>query len=136
MCEKHNNHYIEKFKEIYPLKEEIGKFNNKVYNLNDFDYKKIKKVIEIKILLVKSLNENMTNYNYIINNIDKTKDINSIINKIPIKVKSHDFSFFYKIWYIKELNIIKITSQQKLELIAIGFDSTIILLNIINYRIH
>ena len=62
LCEKHN-HYIEKFKEIYPLKEEIDKFNNKVYNLNDFDYKKIKKVIEIKILLVKSLNENMTNYN-------------------------------------------------------------------------
>ena len=162
LCENHNNHYIEIFKEIYPLKEEIDKFNNnEKYKLNDFLFDEIEKFNEIKILLIQSFNENLSNYNYInnlsnlikrtsinddnyysikdiqnINNIDNKKDINSIRNKIPIKVKSHDFSFFYEVWCIKQLNIIKINPQQKLELIAIGVNSTIILLNIITFGIY
>ena len=60
LCENHNNHYIEKFKEIYPLKEEIGKFNNnEKYILNDFLFDKKKKFNEIKNLLIQSFNENL-----------------------------------------------------------------------------
>ena len=65
LCENHNNHYIEIFKEIYPLKEEIAHFNNEV---NKFKNYEIKKVNEIRTLIIKSINENITNYNYI-NNI-------------------------------------------------------------------
>ena len=168
LCDNHNNHYIEIFKDIYPLKKEIDQFNLKneekyeggIYFYNNYKYNKIKEVIEIKALLVKFYNEYLTNYYYINNinnimrkssinyeiyaeikdiqyiNIDKKNDINSIINKIPIKTKSHFFSEFDQIWCIKQLNTIKISPQQNLELIAIGFHSVIILLNVITFSVY
>ena len=125
---------------------------------------KLKKYIEIKSLLVNSFNEYISNYNYInnlnniirttsnkfryyknenniqyINKIDSEKDINSFENKIPIKSLSKDITDDYNsiIWCIKQLNIIQINSQQKLELIAIGSGNyKILLLNSLTFKVY
>ena len=76
-CEGHNNHYIEFFKDIYPLKEDIKGFNddfskilNNINNQKDINYtqkNQFKEYINIKKLLVNSFSSNIYNYNYIIN---------------------------------------------------------------------
>ena len=171
LCENHNNHYIKLFRDIYPLKEEIDKFNKIISELlnnknKEKDYiqesNKLKEFIKIKTLLVKSFTQYISNYNYInnmnniirttsnidkyykkennilyIDNIDLKKDINNIVNKKLIKSLSNTDYKISKVWYIKQLNIIKINPQQNLELIAIGGDNNIILiLNIITFRVY
>ena len=99
LCENHNNHYIELFKDIYPLKEDIEIFNkvtfilkkkmiekrsNGEFNNNQEDKNQNKKkssfeeCIKIKRLLVKSFSNNIFNYNYInnLNNILRTTSEN------------------------------------------------------------
>ena len=144
LCENHNNHYIELFRDIYPLKEDIDKFTKIVSELlnkknKEKESNKLKEFIKIKTLLVKSFNEYISNYNYInninniirttsiidkyckkennihyIDNIDSKKDINNIVNKIPIKSLSNTGYQISQVWCMKQLNIIKINPQQNL----------------------
>ena len=96
----HTNHYIELFKDICPLKEDIDKFNKIVSELlnKDKENKKdildkseqesintriLNKFMEIKILLVQSYNKCISNYNYInnLNNIIRTTSIKDIYSR-------------------------------------------------------
>ncbi len=129
-------------------------FNNKLEN----------ECIKIKNLFVDSFFVNITNYNYIsnINNIIRTTfirdsnvkylkkeikyihnnikyDINNIENKILIKSisKYNTNDFNSQTYCMKKLNDIKINSQKKLELIAIGgSNNKILILNISNFSIY
>ena len=114
LCEIHNNHYIEYFKDIYPSNNDIIEFKQLANNIfsNCIDDNKLKELIKIKLLFINSFSDKITNYNYIINinniircttplynnninlnnniikyidDIKPKKDINNIENKILIK---------------------------------------------------
>ena len=122
-------------------------------------------VVNMKILFVNYYSKNISNYNYISNinkiikctvikktiiknlkneikfirnNIPKY-DINNIENKILIKSISKQITNDYnsQTFCIKKLNVIKIDSLKKLELISIGGSNhKILLLNILNFNIY
>ena len=114
LCEIHNNHCIEYFKDIYPSNNDIIEFKQLANNIlsNCKDDNKLKELIKIKLLFINSFSDKITNYNYIINinniirctipiynnnininnniikyidDIKPKKDINNIENKILIK---------------------------------------------------
>ena len=90
LCENHNNHYIEIFKEIYPLKKEIDKFNKIICYLNNFIFDKMENFNKIKTLLIQSFNEDITNYNYI-------NSLNNVIIRTSINDEYYSKKKIYKI---------------------------------------
>ena len=89
LCTNHNNHYIEYFKDIYPLNEDITRFRksiNKIIQDNKKGIKKFLEIYKIQTLLLDSFSNNKSNY-YYINNINNmirrtfTKDDNEKINE-------------------------------------------------------
>ena len=98
LCQNHNDHYVESFKNIYPLEQDIEKFNQislEIYNnKNEIKYdiidSLIKSSIKLKLLFIQSFSKNFTNYNYInnVNNIIRCINIsngNYTINQEKIK---------------------------------------------------
>jgi len=117
--------------------------------------------IKIKKLLMETFSKNISNYIYInnINNIIRCSfirdipqnyrklnikyfndyiikdDINHIKNKIVFKTFENDI--YGQIWCMKKLNEIKKNENQKLSLIALGnSNSKIVIINLLNFRIH
>jgi len=166
LCDNHTDHYIENFKDIYPLKDEINNFKKSVNKIKGKGNGK--KFIEILLLFINSFSDIKTNYYYInnINNIikknisldelknnDNNTNLNqekAVIKNIEDYQKNNDINNIenkvlikvleqklYTIWCMKKLNYIKMNSGKKLELIAMGgSDNKIILINTVNFSIH
>ena len=81
------------------------------------------------------IKHNIEYINYISSKDDKNNIENKILFKSKLKENERDIN--YCVWCIKKLNDIKINSQQKLEIIAIGgSDKKIYLLNSVNLSFY
>lgn len=164
LCQIHDNHYVESFKDLYPSSSDLKQFNKLVEKILNLKNDKLIKVIKIKKLLIENFSIDNSNYYYIINinniikcttnnvnnenqeinikyinDIKPKNDINNIENKIIIKsLNKKNINDFNSItWCMKKLNDIKINSGAKLQLIAIGGSNhKILILNILNFNIY
>ena len=66
LCDNHAEHYVENFKDVYPLNDEIDKFKKSIYQI--IAKKGKNTFIEILLLFINSFSDIKTNY-YYINNI-------------------------------------------------------------------
>ena len=81
LCDNHTGHYIENFEDVYPLKDEIGKFKKSINQI--IEKKGRNNFIEILLLFINSFSDIKANYYYInnINNIiKKTISIDELKN--------------------------------------------------------
>ena len=163
LCDSHIGHKILIFKNILPNIQNINKFLSETYNQkiliqsknkNDPNSKVLLKTLETKEQMVNTYKIQNTNYNFInnINNIIKPKpEVNNELKKefdqinINKKVISKSTPIINSkkiksVWSIEKLNIINYkenNKNKKLELIAVGCESEIILFNFLdNFSIY
>ena len=163
LCDSHIGHKNLIFKNILPNIQNINKFLSETYNQkiliqsknkNDPNSKVLLKTLETKEQMVNTYKIQNTNYNFInnVNNIIKPKpEVNNELKKefdqinINKKVISKSTPIINSkkinsVWSIEKLNIINYkenNKNKKLELIAVGCESEIILFNFLdNFSIY